>query len=258
MGEPGVAVGAGVAVSRIGVSEGGSGLGVALGVTACSVAAAMAWAVSSTWSGEIVAVASGAPEKLQPAISEAASTTGTSQLAVRSMIGRPSSFYPPRSTSTGLRGGGRPEYTASSWYPSHLNGGSPAVYDSLVSTGELVERFHNFPEAELSNGPDPDSGRSQPDPEILKARERVVLARERMLSAALAFCDGTISAGQLRAVRELLREQETRLAQLEGEPAPVFVEDEPGSTPNGDVEMVPSVRLTDGSTVDVISIERES
>lgn len=158
----------------------------------------------------------------------------------------------------GPGGQGRLQYTAPSWYPSHLNGRSPAVYDSLVSTGELVERFHTFPEAELSNGTNPDSGRSQPDSEILKARERVALARERMLSAALAFCDGTISAGQLRAVRELLREQETRLAKLEGEPAPVFVEDESGSTPNGDVEMVPSVRLTDGSTVDVISIERES
>lgn len=63
------------------------------------------------------------------------------------------------------------------------------------------------------------------DPEIELAREQRALARERMLSAALAFCDGTISAGQLRAVRELLRAQDTRLTQLEGETPPVFIED---------------------------------
>lgn len=66
---------------------------------------------------------------------------------------------------------------------------------------------------------------TQADPEIQRAQEQLALSRERMLSAALAFCDGTISAGQLRAVRELLREQETRLSQLEGEKPPVFVED---------------------------------
>jgi len=63
------------------------------------------------------------------------------------------------------------------------------------------------------------------DPELERASEQQALAQERMLSAALAFCDGTISAGQLRAVRELLRAQDLRLAQLEGETPPVFVED---------------------------------
>jgi hypothetical protein len=127
-----------------------------------------------------------------------------------------------------------------------------------VSTGELVQRASDFPEADLANGPVSTTRKTQTDPEVLKARERVALARERMLSAALAFCDGTISAGQLRAVRELLREQETRLSRLEGEPSPVFVEDEPGLTAKGDVEMVPQARLADGTTVDVISIERET
>ena len=69
------------------------------------------------------------------------------------------------------------------------------------------------------------------DPEMEQAKQQLELARERMLSAALAFCDGTISAGQLRAVRELLREQDARLAQLEGEIPPVFVEDTPEHLP---------------------------
>ncbi len=89
------------------------------------------------------------------------------------------------------------------------------MYDSRMSeTGPLVETAVNDQETE-----------TRVDPEIDRAREQLALARERMLSAALAFCDGTISAGQLRAVRELLREQDTRLAQLEGDTPPVFVDD---------------------------------
>ncbi len=48
------------------------------------------------------------------------------------------------------------------------------------------------------------------------AREQMESARRRMLQAGVAFCDGSISVGQLRAVRELLREQELRVVQLEG------------------------------------------
>jgi hypothetical protein len=48
------------------------------------------------------------------------------------------------------------------------------------------------------------------------AREQMEIARRRMLQAAVAFCDGSISVGQLQAVRELLREQELRVVQLEG------------------------------------------
>ena len=66
----------------------------------------------------------------------------------------------------------------------------------------------------------------QPDPETQRAAEQVELARERMLSAALAFCDGTISAGQLRAVRELLREKESHLAELEQAEPLVFMEED--------------------------------
>jgi hypothetical protein len=52
--------------------------------------------------------------------------------------------------------------------------------------------------------------------ELELAREQMESARRRMLQAGIAFCDGSISVGQLRAVRELLREQELRVVQLEG------------------------------------------
>ncbi len=90
---------------------------------------------------------------------------------------------------------------------------------------------------------------TQTDPEILRAEEQVVRARERMLSAALAFCDGTISAGQLRAVRELLREKEMRLSELEGARAPVFVEE---PTPE---ELEFSDSLTERSIEETLALE---
>jgi hypothetical protein len=55
------------------------------------------------------------------------------------------------------------------------------------------------------------------------ANDRVEKARSRLIDAAVAFCDGGISTGQLRAVRELLREQEARLAALTREATAPFV-----------------------------------
>lgn len=52
--------------------------------------------------------------------------------------------------------------------------------------------------------------------ELEVAREQMETARRRLLQAAIAFCDGSISVGQLQAVRELLREQELRVIKLEG------------------------------------------
>jgi hypothetical protein len=75
-------------------------------------------------------------------------------------------------------------------------------------------------------------------PQLAEAMAQLASAQERMLSAALAFCDGTISAGQLRAVRELLREKEIHVNNLEGESASVFVEEEPGISPKSDVDVV--------------------
>ncbi len=62
------------------------------------------------------------------------------------------------------------------------------------------------------------------DSEYLAALERLERAQDRLLSAAVAFCDGLISAGQLRAVRELLREQQRKLDEMGGIQASPFLE----------------------------------
>lgn len=86
----------------------------------------------------------------------------------------------------------------------------------------------------------PDEGSTGIHPEILAARERLQKARARMLEAAVAFCDGLISSGQLRAVREMLRENETRVADLEGEAPPPFVE----KSDTGPIAPSPSVPVS--------------
>lgn len=75
---------------------------------------------------------------------------------------------------------------------------------------------------------------SEKKPELESAREQMESARQRMLQAAIAFCDGSISVGQMQAVRELLREQELRVVQLEGTNPnrKPFVDDRP-ATPAG-------------------------
>jgi hypothetical protein len=57
------------------------------------------------------------------------------------------------------------------------------------------------------------------------ALEWLEKARERFLSASIAFCDGSISEGQLRAARELLREWEARVIQLEAGSASPFTDE---------------------------------
>ena len=116
------------------------------------------------------------------------------------------------------------------------------MYDSPMSeTGPQVETEVNGQETEAGV-----------DPEIQRAREQLALARERMLSSALAFCDGTISAGQLRAVRELLLEQDMRLKQLEGETPPVFVEEVSVE------DFVPEGTLAGRSIEETLKMERET
>src|SRR3990172_2415410 len=66
---------------------------------------------------------------------------------------------------------------------------------------------------------------SNPHEEVEAALERLEQARTRLFSAAMAFCDGTISAGQLRAVRELMREAEQRTSQFQGRQPQPFVEE---------------------------------
>ncbi len=97
--------------------------------------------------------------------------------------------------------------------------------------------------------------REAADPAIQRGREQLAIARERMLSAALAFCDGTISAGQLRAVREFLREKDSHLAKLEGATVPVFVEDPP---PQAEVGLIGEETLTDRSIKETLRLELET
>ncbi|MFP3855156.1 MAG: hypothetical protein ACLFWD_12775 [Anaerolineales bacterium] len=96
---------------------------------------------------------------------------------------------------------------------------------------------HSQPESEAYSG---DRGSTQVEqlepesetsPEFQEAQHKVKLAKERLLSAAIAFCDGLISAGQLRAVREMLKEKELRLVELDGQSKAPFHKDEPKPAP---------------------------
>jgi len=79
-------------------------------------------------------------------------------------------------------------------------------------------------------------------PELEEATRRMELARERLLSAALAFCDGAISAGQLKAVREFLREQEQQLAKITPKHTPPFTPPPSAAQPQEqEVEVQPPV-----------------
>ncbi len=73
-----------------------------------------------------------------------------------------------------------------------------------------------------------------------EAHAQLDLARQRLLSAAIAFCDGSISAGQLRAVRELLREKEQNLNQLEGKITSPFKEEPEPAPPILNPDVVPA------------------
>jgi hypothetical protein len=77
-------------------------------------------------------------------------------------------------------------------------------------------------------------------PDLEEAYKQTERALQRLLNAAIAFCDGIISEGQLRAVRELLKEQEQRLLQLEGRYTPPFIEAKPVPSVIPDPEIVPA------------------
>lgn len=70
-------------------------------------------------------------------------------------------------------------------------------------------------------------------------------AQEKFLSAAIAFCDGSISEGQLRAARELLREWEQRVSKMEGVEAAPFVEEEPSTIHPLPPDVVTTDKITD-------------
>lgn len=115
---------------------------------------------------------------------------------------------------------------------------------------------------ENQTGTETDSARRSPDgraggdtaqkSELQAAQEKLQRVRERLLSAAVAFCDGLISAGQLRAVREMLREQELRLAEMEGEEKAPFIEEEAepaAPSPAVPVERIPSTKTVEDQTL---------
>jgi hypothetical protein len=87
-------------------------------------------------------------------------------------------------------------------------------------------------------------------PELQEARVRLGRARQRLLSAAIAFCDGLISPGQLRAVRELLREQELRITKLTGEAPPPFFDGPPPAPPSPSVPAEPIPQQEEAASSD--------
>jgi hypothetical protein len=103
--------------------------------------------------------------------------------------------------------------------------------------GELDSRV-SVRDRKRSGLRDPRQDRLDWEAQVRESEEQVERAQARMLSAAVAFCDGAISAGQLRAVRELMREQERRLSALNQNPVPPFVE-EPPAAASGDREAEP-------------------
>ncbi len=87
---------------------------------------------------------------------------------------------------------------------------------------------------------------------LAEAQGRVEKAQARLIDAAIAFCDGGISVGQLRAVRELLREQQSRLESLTRQAVSPFVPDQkpaPASTPP---DKIPTAPLRSRSETDTL------
>ncbi|MGD8814394.1 MAG: hypothetical protein PVI78_07955 [Anaerolineales bacterium] len=78
------------------------------------------------------------------------------------------------------------------------------------------------------------------------ALTRLRNARQRLYSAAIAFCEGHISEGQLRAVRELLRAHEQHFAETGEIMVPPFIDELEldGIPPKADKEESPSAGET--------------
>ena len=89
-----------------------------------------------------------------------------------------------------------------------------------------------------------------------QAHSRLERARGRFLLAALAFCDGSISAGQLRAARELLREQEQTLSLEEGQQhTRPFVEEPPTQPHVPDSETLPGSPIPGTPSEELVVLE---
>src|SRR3990172_2378926 len=81
-------------------------------------------------------------------------------------------------------------------------------------------------ERRIGNRGDPRQDRLDWEEKVREAESFLDRARSRMVLAAVSFCDGAISAGQLRAFRELLREQEKTLQALHEHAVPPFIEEQ--------------------------------
>ncbi|HEY45243.1 MAG: hypothetical protein AMJ88_04305 [Anaerolineae bacterium SM23_ 63] len=89
------------------------------------------------------------------------------------------------------------------------------------------------------------------NPELDAAIKRLRTARTQFISAAIAFCDGLISDGQLRATRELLREKEILVEQLaKGDEIPIIEEPLPEGPPQ-ELEVVDTGPLETEVEVDL-------
>jgi hypothetical protein len=118
-------------------------------------------------------------------------------------------------------------------------------------------------EQEAAVPADREKGKPEPkvNAEYLEALEKLERAQERMLSSAIAFCDGLISAGQLRAVRELLREQERKIDALGGIQASPFMDEVPDA-PQAEESPNPAVQtatpmIDQGVATDLVEAAEE-
>jgi hypothetical protein len=103
-----------------------------------------------------------------------------------------------------------------------------------------------------SNSPDTSQGEPQGlNPELDAALKRLRTARTQFITAAVAFCDGLISDGQLRATRELLREKELLVEQLaKGDEIPILEDPLPEGPPQ-ELEVVDTGPLETEVEVDL-------
>lgn len=104
---------------------------------------------------------------------------------------------------------------------------------------ETVEARAPTPRRRTGPLSDPREERLEWEAQVQEAEEGLQLARTRFLSAAVAFCDGGISVGQLRAVREMLRERESLLQALHQNPVPPFVEETQAETGTSEAAQEP-------------------
>jgi hypothetical protein len=92
----------------------------------------------------------------------------------------------------------------------------------------------------------PDSG-SEDQLENQEMLAKLQKARQRLYSAAIAYCEGHISAGQLRAVRELLRAHEQHFAEMGEVILPPFIEGLEQEIEEEPVTLTESIDLDDPS-----------